>query len=174
MALLSGEVESSPGPLRQGLRPATFRMALLSGEVETRGQGRGNRNRHPRSGWLCYPGKLKRVRVGGLCELLPQSSGWLCYPGKLKLNHVGTYHPAKQEGSGWLCYPGKLKPVAGPEPPAAERCSEWLCYPGKLNLGGQSVPHPFPRSCALPTPPLVWDRRLVCQSSAWARRGRFR
>ena len=64
-----------------------FRMALLSGEVETRTMKR------PRagvelvigSGWLCYPGKLKldqphQIRsFTGLC-----SSGWLCYPGKLK------------------------------------------------------------------------------------------
>ena len=36
------------------------------------------------SGWLCYPGKLKRCLGGlGLVEA-EQGSGWLCYPGKLK------------------------------------------------------------------------------------------
>ena len=90
MALLSGEVETttstaSPAP------PNPFRMALLSGEVETGAFSRTQNRRHLAcSGWLCYPGKLKprpaqRCRDGGR-----HRSGWLCYPGKLKhpLAHV--------------------------------------------------------------------------------------
>ena len=59
-------------------------MALLSGEVET-GPQPGDRLFDPRSGWLCYPGKLKlecdKIRQGSYWD----GSGWLCYPGKLKL-----------------------------------------------------------------------------------------
>ena len=60
MALLSGEVETLRLPAGAKLfRRFGFRMALLSGEVET-----GARWRSPgagsSSGWLCYPGKLKQ------------------------------------------------------------------------------------------------------------------
>ena len=58
MALLSGEVETltvCDCPLRYEL----FRMALLSGEVETGSPGVADQSALSRSGWLCYPGKLK-------------------------------------------------------------------------------------------------------------------
>ena len=38
---------------------AKFRMALLSGEVETHVASRSARALELGSGWLCYPGKLK-------------------------------------------------------------------------------------------------------------------
>ena len=84
MALLSGEVETPPHLLSDALSVA-FRMALLSGEVETRG--------------TAGPGPISS-----------SSSGWLCYPGKLKRGGHRQPHQA-HDGSGWLCYPGKLKPV---------------------------------------------------------------
>ena len=58
MALLSGEVETcGRGPKVETDLP--FRMALLSGEVETRMKSPAVAVRSGRSGWLCYPGKLK-------------------------------------------------------------------------------------------------------------------
>ncbi len=83
-------------------------MALLSGEVET-WQRRSSRARPwGCSGWLCYPGKLKRVQCSHYGLLQWGSSGWLCYPGKLKPGSAGGLARC-EPGSGWLCYPGKLK-----------------------------------------------------------------
>ena len=58
MVLLSGEVETTG---QAGCRPPLeigFRMVLLSGEVETSGAQLFIPLDH-RSGWFCYPGKLK-------------------------------------------------------------------------------------------------------------------
>ena len=62
----------------------SFRMALLSGEVETVGDERPGALITLSSGWLCYPGKLKPgVPIEEFATSKP-CSGWLCYPGKLK------------------------------------------------------------------------------------------
>ena len=42
------------------MRSKRFRMALLSGEVETLGAVALSRPLALSSGWLCYPGTLKR------------------------------------------------------------------------------------------------------------------
>ncbi len=76
-------------------------------------KGGSYRPGHPGSGWLCYPGKLKRDPPGrgigvldqfrmallsgeveteigtGLARIHSSGSGWLCYPGKLKHGNVG-------------------------------------------------------------------------------------
>ncbi len=63
MALLSGEVETRAVNVRSALKPG-FRMALLSGEVETLPAGLVDYcATTQRSGWHCYPGKLKRAAV---------------------------------------------------------------------------------------------------------------
>ena len=107
MALLSGEVETGcrgwPEPWL-----SAFRMALLSGEVETLQQRRTPDLVAWRSGWLCYPGKLKHW--DGPAPSEPAwSSGWLCYPGKLKPRRGLGEGQLHLDRSGWLCYPGKLK-----------------------------------------------------------------
>ena len=61
-----------------------FRMALLSGEVETPRTAAPPSGSRCRSGWLCYPGKLKRLRRYDPDAAVSAGSGWLCYPGKLK------------------------------------------------------------------------------------------
>ncbi len=58
MALLSGEVETAMGLVSSGITSRRFRMALLSGEVETPLRA-PRQSCVGRSGWLCYPGKLK-------------------------------------------------------------------------------------------------------------------
>ncbi len=58
MALLSGEVETPHSRVLRALQ-CWFRMALLSGEVET-AKRVGSGSIEGRSGWLCYPGKLKQ------------------------------------------------------------------------------------------------------------------
>ncbi len=57
----------------QGRSRAQFRMALLSGEVETpEGIGR-NGPCWRGSGWLCYPGKLKlKVQPCSIWECIPR------------------------------------------------------------------------------------------------------
>ena len=66
-----------------------FRIALLSGEVETYPVSLKVRPWEAGSGLLCYPGKLKRHP--GLQRGHDQpGSGLLCYPGKLKLQQIGA------------------------------------------------------------------------------------
>ena len=60
MALLSGEVETRQAQAQSHSCADQFRMALLSGEVET-GSLLLPVRRGRRSGWLCYPGKLKHI-----------------------------------------------------------------------------------------------------------------
>ena len=71
MALLSGEVETRP-PWLCWCPPQPYRMALLSGEVETRATSPAEPCWAMRSGWLRYPGKLKRLVEGGYSDAPPK------------------------------------------------------------------------------------------------------
>ena len=59
-------------------------MALLSGEVETHGRLLMQHGGRSRSGWLCYPGKLKLLNEMAPRTLKPKGFRMACYPGKLK------------------------------------------------------------------------------------------
>ncbi len=161
MALLSGEVETKRKPTSAPCRCRWFRMALLSGEVETTCTACAGLVAAVGSGWLCYPGKLKRLELVWVWLTTAQfrmallsgevetdgstttstadlGSGWLCYPGKLKLGWMPVPIAQIAPGSGWLCYPGKLKPVLAPRSCSrSPACSGWLCYPGKLKRHGR-------------------------------------
>ena len=85
-----------------------FRMALLSGEVETRPIPCLRGAMSSRSGWLCYPGKLKPCWA-----MRPGMSGAPPFRMALLSGEVETIpsdsSSSSIRGSGWLCYPGKLK-----------------------------------------------------------------
>ncbi len=132
LALLSGEVETQTPAASMAVCWQKFRLALLSGEVETGPLASVVAPVTRVFRLALLSGEVETRETGYSSTVEKDGSGWLCYPGKLKLSGTltGTLTLAS---SGWLCYPGKLK--LGTE--------EWLrlipgpgsgrlCYPGKL------------------------------------------